>query len=109
VILLEALRRLVTREAYDWSVARICSSPPAVYCLASDGHPHKDLLENPMSVLQRSVLKKHLSTRTGDLPHHMESQSTLGARVIPRDGNLITLPASILNEEAVKAPDIDQK
>jgi hypothetical protein len=60
-----------------------------------------------MSFLQRSDLKKHLSTRTGDLPHHIESQPTEDARVILRDGNLITLPPPVLKEEAVKTPEID--
>jgi hypothetical protein len=61
-----------------------------------------------MSFLQRSDLKKHLSTRTGDLPHRIESQPTEDPRVIPRDGNLITLPPSVLKEEAVKTTEIDQ-
>ena len=61
-----------------------------------------------MSFLQRSDLKKHLSTRTGDLPRHSESQPTEAARVILRDGNLITLPPSALQEEAVKTPEIEQ-
>jgi len=60
-----------------------------------------------MSFLQKSDLKKHFSTRTRDLSHPNESQPTEGARVILRDGNLITLPSSILQEEAVKTPEID--
>jgi hypothetical protein len=61
-----------------------------------------------MSLLQRSDLKKHLSTRTFDLPHRLESQPTESPRVILRDGNLVTLPPSVVNEEAVKTPEIDQ-
>jgi hypothetical protein len=61
-----------------------------------------------MSFLQRSDLKKHLSTRTGDLPHRNDSQPTEDARVILRDGNLITLPPSVLKEEKVKTTEIDQ-
>jgi hypothetical protein len=61
-----------------------------------------------MSFLQRSDMKKHLSTRTGDLPRHSESQPREAARVILRDGNLITLPAPVLEEEAVKTPEIEQ-
>jgi hypothetical protein len=78
--------------------------------LASDGHSSQttDLLENRISFLQRSDLKKQLSTRTGDLPHRIASQPTEGARVILRDGNLITLPPSVLKEEAVKTTEIDQ-
>jgi hypothetical protein len=53
-------------------------------------------------------MKKHLSTRTGDLPRHGESQPREAARVILRDGNLITLPPSALEEEAVKTPEIEQ-
>ena len=61
-----------------------------------------------MSLIQRSDLKKHLSTRTFDLPHRIESQPTDDPRVILRDGNLITLPPSALKEEAVKATEIDE-
>jgi hypothetical protein len=61
-----------------------------------------------MSFLQRSDLKKHLSTRTGDLPHRHDSQPTENARVILRDGNLITLPSSDLQEEAVEKTEIEQ-
>jgi hypothetical protein len=106
----QAFRRLVTREAYDSYIARIPSSPPAVYCLASDGHSSQktDLLENHMSFLQRSDLKKHLSTKSGDVPHRTESEPTGDARVILRDGNLITLPSSVLKEEVVKTTEIDQ-
>jgi hypothetical protein len=52
-----------------------------------------------MSFLQKSDLKKHLSTRSGNMPHHNEAPPTEGSRVILRDGNLITLPPSILEEE----------
>ena len=61
-----------------------------------------------MSFLQRSDLKKHLSTRTGDLHHRSASQPTENARVILRDGNLITLPPSEVEEEAVKTKEIDE-
>jgi hypothetical protein len=61
-----------------------------------------------MGFLQRSDLKKHLSTRTGDLSHRIESQPTEDARVILRDGNLNTLPPSVLKEEAVKTTEIEQ-
>ena len=61
-----------------------------------------------MSFLQRSDLKKHLSTRTGDVPHHVDSQPAEDARVILRDGNLITLPPSVSKEESAKTPEIDQ-
>jgi hypothetical protein len=60
-----------------------------------------------MSFLQRSDLKKHLSTKSGDLPRHSESQPKEAPRVILRDGNLITLPPSV-KEEAVKTPEIEQ-
>jgi hypothetical protein len=61
-----------------------------------------------MSFLQRSDLKKHLSTRAGDLPRHIEPQPAEAARVILRDGNLITLPSSVLKEETVDTPEIEQ-
>jgi hypothetical protein len=37
-----------------------------------------------------------------DLPHRVESRPTEDARVILRDGNLVTLRPSVLKEEAVK-------
>jgi hypothetical protein len=80
------------------------SSPPAVRSLASDGHSLQttELLENLMSFLQ-SDLKKHLSTRSGNSStHHNEAMPTEGSRVILRDGNLITLPAPSLEEQAVE-------
>jgi hypothetical protein len=61
-----------------------------------------------MSFLQNSDLKKHLSTKSGNIPHHNEAPPTEGSRVILRDGNLITLPPSVLKEEAVETPEIDQ-
>jgi hypothetical protein len=61
-----------------------------------------------MSFLQRSDLKKHLSTRTGDLPRHIESQPAEAPRVSLRDGNLITLPSSVLKEETVETPEIEK-
>jgi hypothetical protein len=51
-----------------------------------------------MSFLQRSDLKKHLSTRSGNITHHNEPQPTEGSLVILRDGNLITVPPSIVEE-----------
>jgi hypothetical protein len=61
-----------------------------------------------MSFLQNSDLKKHLSTKSGNIPHHHEAPPTEGSRVILRDGNLIVLPPSVLKAEAVKTPEIDQ-
>lgn len=61
-----------------------------------------------MSFLRKSDLKKHLSTGSGNLPHRNEAPPTEDSRVILRDGNLITVPASILEEEAVKTPEINR-
>ena len=61
-----------------------------------------------MSFLQKSDLKKHLSTRSGNMTHHNEAPPTEGSRVVLRDGNLITLPPSVLKEEAAKTPEINQ-
>jgi hypothetical protein len=58
-----------------------------------------------MSFLQQSDLKRHLSTKSGNTTHHNEAPPTEGSRVVLRDGNLITLPPSILEEEAVKTPE----
>jgi hypothetical protein len=41
------------------------------------------------------------------VPHHNEAPATEGSRVILRDGNLITVPPSILEEEAVTTPEIN--
>jgi hypothetical protein len=61
-----------------------------------------------MSFLQ-SDMKKHLSTRSGNMSaHHNESMPTGGSRVILRDGNLITLPPQILEEQAVETPNINR-
>jgi hypothetical protein len=60
-----------------------------------------------MSFLQQSDLKKHLSTKSGNMPHHNEVAPTEGSRVILRDGNLITLPPSVVKEEAVETPEVD--
>jgi hypothetical protein len=58
-----------------------------------------------MSFLQQSDLKRHLSTRSGNMPaHHNEEMPTEGSRVVLRDGNLITLPAPTLEEQAVETP-----
>jgi hypothetical protein len=61
-----------------------------------------------MSFLQKSDLKKHFSTRSGDMTHHNEAPPTEGSRVILSDGNLITLPPTVLNEEPVETAEIDQ-
>jgi hypothetical protein len=61
-----------------------------------------------MSFLQKSDLKKHLSTKAGGMLHPVESSPTAGARVILRDGNLITLPSSNLTDEAIKTQEIEQ-
>jgi hypothetical protein len=61
-----------------------------------------------MSFLQQSDLKKHLSTRSGSMSnHHNEAVPAGGSRVILRDGNLITLPPSILGEPVVETPKIN--
>jgi hypothetical protein len=61
-----------------------------------------------MSFLQ-SDLKKHLSTRSGNMStHHNEAMPTEGSRVILRDGNLITLPPPSLEEQAVETPEINR-
>lgn len=41
------------------------------------------------------------------MPHHNEVAPTEGSRVILRDGNLITLPPSVVKEEAVETPEVD--
>jgi hypothetical protein len=61
-----------------------------------------------MSFLQKSDLKKHFSTRSGKVTHNNEAPSTDGSRVILRDGNLITLPPSVLKEEPVETAEVDQ-
>jgi hypothetical protein len=61
-----------------------------------------------MSFLQKSDLKKHLSTRSGNMPHHNEAPPPEGSRVILSDGNLITLPPSVLKEEPLETPEVDQ-
>jgi hypothetical protein len=61
-----------------------------------------------MSFLQ-SDMKKHLSTRSGNMStRHNEAMPTEGSRVILRDGNLITLPPPILEEQAVETPKINR-
>jgi hypothetical protein len=59
-----------------------------------------------MSFLQKSDLKKHLSTKPGTMTHHGQAQTTDGARVVLRDGNLITLPSQDLREEATNTPQV---
>jgi hypothetical protein len=62
-----------------------------------------------MSFLQQSDLKKHLSTRSGNMStRHNEAIPTEGSRVILRDGNLITLPPPILGEDVVEAARTDR-
>jgi hypothetical protein len=81
------------------------SSPPAVSRLASDGRSSQITAsqEKLMSFLQKSDLKKHLSTKSGG-PHHVEPTLSGDARVILRDGNLVTLPHPAVPEEIVTAP-----
>jgi hypothetical protein len=55
-----------------------------------------------MSFLQKSDLKKHLSTKAGNKTHGL-APITEGSRVILRDGNLITLPSQDLQEDAINA------
>jgi hypothetical protein len=90
------------------NTARIFLLASSFHCLASDGPSSQttELLENRMSFLQNSDMKKHLSTRSGNRTHHNEVPPTEGSRVILRDGNLITLPPSILEEEA---PEINRQ
>jgi hypothetical protein len=53
-------------------------------------------------------MKKHLSTRSGNMStRHNEAMPPEGSRVILRDGNLITLPPPILEEQAVETPKIN--
>jgi hypothetical protein len=86
---------------------QITSSPPAVSDLASDGRASRTTgsVENPMSFLQKSDLKKHLSSKAGTMNHLGQAHATEGARVVLRDGNLITLPSQDLKEEAIKTPE----
>jgi hypothetical protein len=52
-----------------------------------------------MSFLQRSDLKKHLSTKSGKASTHPDKATPVeGSRVILQDGNLITLPPPTLEE-----------
>ena len=57
-----------------------------------------------MSFLQKSDLKKHLSTKSGEPSHHAEPRLTGDARVVLRDGNLVTLPDPTVAEEIVSTP-----
>ncbi len=60
-----------------------------------------------MSFLQQSDLKRHLSTRSGNMSaRHNEAMPAEGSRVILRDGNLVMLPPPILEEPVVEAPKI---
>jgi hypothetical protein len=62
-----------------------------------------------MSFLQQSDLKKHLSTRSGNRSTHAdEAIPTEGSRVVLRDGNLVTLPAPALEEEAVEITEFNR-
>jgi hypothetical protein len=58
-----------------------------------------------MSFLQKSDLKKHLSTKAGNKTNLGQAQIAEGSRVVLRDGNLITLPSPDLKEEAINAPE----
>ena len=61
-----------------------------------------------MSFLQQSDLKKHLSTRSGNMStHHNEAIPAGGSRVILRDGNLITLQPPTLGEPVVETPKLN--
>jgi hypothetical protein len=61
-----------------------------------------------MSFLQQSDLKKHLSTRSGNIStRHNEAMPVEGSRVILRDGNLITLSSPIVEELVVETPKIN--
>jgi hypothetical protein len=57
-----------------------------------------------MSFLQQSDLKKHLSTKSGNITNHKEAPLTEAPRVILRDGNLVTLPPS-----SEDAPGVDRR
>jgi hypothetical protein len=72
-------------------------------------HRQQKLPGELMSFLQQSDLKKHLSTRSGNIsPRHNEAIPAEGSRVILRDGNLITLPPPIPGEDAVETARIDR-
>jgi hypothetical protein len=62
-----------------------------------------------MSFLQQSDLKKHLSTKSGNRSTHAdEAIPTEGSRVILRDGNLVTLPAPIQEEQAAETTEFNR-
>jgi hypothetical protein len=62
-----------------------------------------------MSFLQQSDLKKHLSTKSSNRSaHNNEAIPTEGSRVILRDGNLITLPPPILEEQPVETTEFNK-
>jgi hypothetical protein len=90
-------------------LARTPSPPPAIHCVASDERSSQTTAVpgEHMSFLLKSDLKKHLSTRAGSTTHHTEPQSTGDARVIMRDGNLITLPDAPVKDETVTTTVLD--
>jgi hypothetical protein len=53
---------------------------------------------DPYDFLQQSDLKKHLSTKSGNITNHKEAPRTEAPPVILRDGNLVTLPPSNLED-----------
>jgi hypothetical protein len=63
-----------------------------------------------MSFLHQSDLKKHLSTRSGNMStHHNEAMPAEGSLVILRDGNLITLPPPILGEQVIQTAESTER
>ena len=63
-----------------------------------------------MSFLLKSDLKKHLSSRSGRLSSRDDIPVTQTSRVILLNGNLITLPSSVSEEEqALAIPEVNGK
>lgn len=58
-----------------------------------------------MSFLQKSALHKHLSA-SRHLPHHNEQTQLDGSRVVLRDGNFITVPATTVDQARIDKPTI---
>jgi hypothetical protein len=50
-----------------------------------------------MSFLQKSALHKHLAAAR-HLPRHKDETPAEGSRVILRDGNLVTVPATTIED-----------
>ena len=57
-----------------------------------------------MSFLQKSGLKKHLSSKAGHSLQSADPFPTVGARVVLRDGNLVTVLSPA--EEALQVQEI---